>query len=387
MTLAVAYPMGAIYLSAPPFSLLQGISFLVTGFALFRAGSFVHEIAHMRGGQMLSFRIVWNLLCGIPFIMPSHFYENHVDHHNSHHYGTSRDGEYLPLGAGPVRDIFWFFIQAPFFPLYIALRLLLSPITFVDPRLRTWVLEHMSSYVINFRHRLTIPKTAPRRAWAALEIACSIRLAIMLGVVAIGIYPWSRLVQIYCLAVFTLLLNHIRNLVAHRYRNTGEPMSHADQLADSVTITGRRFSTELFFPLGLRYHALHHLFPGDPVPQPGPGPSPLDGTIAGRFAVSPNGRSQLLDGGSRACGRAPAHRRVSGRRRHRRVRTPPLPWARAELRAIADKDLPCSPSGELTRCSPLTLSGAVVSTTSGASASDDRSRPACRRAGACADRA
>ncbi|HEV3137280.1 MAG TPA: fatty acid desaturase [Pirellulales bacterium] len=264
LTLAVAYPVGAIYLSAPPFSLLQGISFLITGFALFRAGSFIHEIAHMRGGQMLSFRIIWNLLCGIPFIMPSHFYENHVDHHNSHHYGTLRDGEYLPLGAGPVRDIFWFFLQAPFFPLYIALRLLLSPITFVHPRLRTWVLEHMSSYVIHFRHRLTIPKSAPRRAWAALEIACSIRLAIMLGVVVIGIYPWGRLVQIYCLAVFTLLLNHIRNLVAHRYRNTGEPMSHADQLADSVTITGRRFSTELFFPLGLRYHALHHLFPAIP---------------------------------------------------------------------------------------------------------------------------
>ncbi|MBI3836945.1 MAG: fatty acid desaturase [Planctomycetia bacterium] len=264
LTLAVAYPSGAIYLGSPPFSLQQLISFIVTGFALFRAGSFIHEIAHMRGGQMLSFRIAWNLLCGIPFIMPSHFYENHVDHHNSHHYGTLRDGEYLPLGAGPVRDILWFFVQVPLFPLYVALRLLLSPITFVDERLRTWVLEHMSSFVINFRHRLAIPKTAPRRAWAALEIACSLRLAIMLGVVAIGMYPWTRLVQIYCLAVLTLALNHIRNLAAHRYRNTGGQMSHADQLADSINLTGGWFWTELFFPLGLRYHALHHLFPGIP---------------------------------------------------------------------------------------------------------------------------
>ena len=64
--------------------------------------------------------------------------------------------------------------------------------------------------------------------------------------------------------MFILGLNYIRNLVAHRYRNTGEQMSHAEQLSDSVTLTGDRLFTELFFPLGLRYHALHHLFPGIP---------------------------------------------------------------------------------------------------------------------------
>ena len=47
-----------------------------------------------------NFTIGWNLLCGIPMLMPSFFYENHIDHHNSHRYGTKRDGEYLPLGAG-----------------------------------------------------------------------------------------------------------------------------------------------------------------------------------------------------------------------------------------------------------------------------------------------
>ena len=48
---------------------------------------------------MRSFTIGWNLLCGIPMLMPSFFYENHIDHHNSHRYGTLRDGEYLPIGA------------------------------------------------------------------------------------------------------------------------------------------------------------------------------------------------------------------------------------------------------------------------------------------------
>jgi fatty acid desaturase len=263
-TSAVCYASVLTYLAAPRFSLQQVIAFTIAGFALFRVGSFVHEIAHMRSGEMLGFRVAWNLFCGVPFVMPSHFYENHIDHHNSHHYGTRRDGEYLPLGAGPIRDIVLLFAQVPFVPGYIALRLLLSPITFLHPRLREWTLEHTSSYVINFRHRLTIPAGAPRKAWAALELACCFRLAIMLAVVLVGLYPATRLVQLYCVAVFSMLLNYIRNPVAHRYANTGATMSHADQLSDSITIGGDRFWTELFFPLGLRYHALHHLFPGIP---------------------------------------------------------------------------------------------------------------------------
>ena len=66
------------------------------------------------------------------------------------------------------------------------------------------------------------------------------------------------------LAVFVIGLNWTRNLAAHRYRNTGDEMSYMGQLTDSINITGRPFVTELLFPLGLRFHALHHLFPGIP---------------------------------------------------------------------------------------------------------------------------
>jgi fatty acid desaturase len=59
-------------------------------------------------------------------------------------------------------------------------------------------------------------------------------------------------------------LNWVRNLAGHRFRNDGEPMSVLGQLLDSVTVTGSPFLTELMFPLGLRYHALHHLFPSNP---------------------------------------------------------------------------------------------------------------------------
>jgi fatty acid desaturase len=71
-------------------------------------------------------------------------------------------------------------------------------------------------------------------------------------------------VQLYFIAMFVLGLNYVRNLVAHHYRNTGNQMTHIEQLEDSVNIEGSWFWTELFFPLGLRYHALHHLFPSIP---------------------------------------------------------------------------------------------------------------------------
>ena len=264
LTLVVGYGCAAIYLRSPFLSVVGITTFLIAGFALFRAGSFIHEITHLHRGQMTKFQIVWNLVCGIPMLMPSFFYENHIDHHNTHRYGTIRDGEYLPLGVGSRWQLLGFWLQVPLLPVYIFLRLLLSPLTFLHPKLRTWALEHASSFVINFRHRLDIPASAPRKAWAALEIACCLRAATMLTVVALGVQPWTRLVQLYGLALMTLGLNYVRNMVAHHYRNTGAEMSYLAQLEDSVNITGTPFLTELFFPLGLRYHALHHLFPALP---------------------------------------------------------------------------------------------------------------------------
>ena len=56
----------------------------------------------------------------------------------------------------------------------------------------------------------------------------------------------------------------VRNLAAHKYVNTGARMTLQGQLEDSINITGQTWLTALLFPIGLRYHALHHLFPAMP---------------------------------------------------------------------------------------------------------------------------
>jgi fatty acid desaturase len=264
LTLTVGYGCAALYLRSAPFSVAQIAALVVASFALFRAGSYIHEITHMRRGEMTAFRVVWNLACGVPMLTPSYFYENHIDHHKSHHYGTERDGEYLPLGTSSIHAVLLFLAQCPLLPIYIFFRFLLAPITFVHPRVRNWVLEHMSSFVINYRHRLTIPAGAPRKWWAALEMLCCLRAWALIALVATGIHDWPRILQMYLLSVSVLGLNYSRNLVAHHYRSGGRRLTHLEQLLDSVNLGGRWFWTELFFPLGLRYHALHHLFPSLP---------------------------------------------------------------------------------------------------------------------------
>ena len=41
-------------------------------------------------------------------------------------------------------------------------------------------------------------------------------------------------------------------------------MTHLQQMEDSINITGQNWLTVVLFPVGLRYHALHHLFPSLP---------------------------------------------------------------------------------------------------------------------------
>lgn len=264
-SVSVGYAAAGLYFQAPWFSSAKGIFLAIAALALYRVSLFMHEIVHFRRNQMRAFRVVWNVVAGIPMLTPSFFYETHHEHHNAHRYGTGRDGEYLPLGHGTWRDIFLFLSQVLVQPLLVLMRfLILTPVSFLHPALRQWTLEYASSFVINLWHRREIPAEAPRTAWAWMEWACFLRTAAIFVLIAIGINPWFRPVELYLIAVSILSMNHLRTLAAHRYQSDGKEMSFADQFLDSTIVTGGPILTEFLCPLGLRYHALHHLFPALP---------------------------------------------------------------------------------------------------------------------------
>jgi len=283
LTLTVGYTAASVYLTANVLSLRQIVCFCLAVAALYRVAIFMHEIVHFRRGEMTAFKVGWNLLAGIPMLTPSFLYEVHIEHHNTQTYGTNQDAEYLPLGHGPWYRVVTFFLQPFLLPIYFALRfLLVVPVSFLHPAIRQWVLERMSSNAINFRHRREIRPDDRRAVWACVDIACSLRIWGMVFFAA-GM-PWLasqsqywrklfpnaswdqawRPLQLYAIAVGILVLNHLRTLVAHRYQSLGAPLSHQEQLLDSVDIVGDSVGTEIVCPLGLRYHALHHLFPALP---------------------------------------------------------------------------------------------------------------------------
>jgi len=51
---------------------------------------------------------------------------------------------------------------------------------------------------------------------------------------------------------------------AHRFRGAGDESTFVEQLLDSVNIDSRLPWDIIVAPVGLRYHATHHLFPGIP---------------------------------------------------------------------------------------------------------------------------
>lgn len=94
-----------------------------------------------------------------------------------------------------------------------------------------------------------------------LEWCCCLRAWALIVATWLGSVLWYQFLLLYGLGIMSLGLNYVRNLVAHHYKGDGKPTSYVDQLGDSVNIEGVPVITELFFPLNLRYHALHHLFP------------------------------------------------------------------------------------------------------------------------------
>ena len=117
--------------------------------------------------------------------------------------------------------------------------------------------------MINFKYQNLAKPDSQSAEDTFWELFTCFRAWVMLGLVFFGVMPWVRLPKLLLLAMAVLTINHIRTLVAHRYRSDGERVSHLEQFQDSTNITGG-WMTELWCPLGLRYHALHHLFPGIP---------------------------------------------------------------------------------------------------------------------------
>ncbi|MFM2409262.1 MAG: hypothetical protein RL481_90 [Pseudomonadota bacterium] len=234
--------------------------------ALYRAGSFIHELTHVRHRELPGFRLGYNAIIGIPLLVPSFLYEGvHQLHHARTRYGTVEDPEYLPLALMKPWTVPLFVMIAAFGPLVLLVRFaLLTPLSFLIPPLRTIVVERYSGLVINPVFRRRAPEGEMKKQWLVQEVAASVWAnALLIGVLT-GTLSLHAFLVFIGVASATIVFNQVRTLVAHLWENEGDVLSTTAQFLDSVNVPPPNMLSALWAPVGLRYHATHHLLPGLP---------------------------------------------------------------------------------------------------------------------------
>ncbi len=261
--LALAMFSGSLWLAAA--------GWLVAVLALYRAGLFIHELTHVTHRYLPGFRLGWNIVVGIPLMLPSFMYEGlHNLHHAKTRYGTQDDPEYLPLALMKPWSLPVFVAVAALAPIGQFLRFaILGPLSLVIPPLRRLVVAKYSGLIINPGFARRVAEGDERRRWLAQEVAVSIWAMALLGGVISGLVPLQPFLIFMSVISGIVVLNQVRTLVAHLWENDwadegGQEMTVTGQYLDSVNVSGGGFLAELWAPVGLRYHALHHLLPSVP---------------------------------------------------------------------------------------------------------------------------
>jgi fatty acid desaturase len=240
-------------------------SSLVCVLSVYRAMSFTHEVVHFR--QRLGvFRVVWNALAGVPLAFPSFMYsKSHAIHHNPKTYGTALDGEYIAFHLLSRWQIVGFLASSLWTPALLVLRFsVLFPLSLLSPALRTLLIERGSSVVITLNHKGEPPTGREKTEWLVMETACCVFWWAVFTASWVTQFDPQFFVLAYSVVVGALFLNGLRTLAAHRFSNDGKVMTVEEQLLDSVNLVNGppgSLLSALAAPVGLRFHALHHLFP------------------------------------------------------------------------------------------------------------------------------
>ena len=157
-----------------------------------------------------------------------------------------------------------FIAQALIIPILGLFRfVVLSPICWFIPGARKLVHRHASTMLVDPLYQRDDATPGLMRIVVLQEFFCFLagfwlifRNPILYGEVFDPLW-----ILAYCVAIGLLTLNEVRTLGAHRWTGEGGEMSFEEQLLDSVNYPNNAWLSELWGPIGTRFHALHHLFP------------------------------------------------------------------------------------------------------------------------------
>ncbi len=259
----VGWAMFFVAATALPGSLVHVAATLGAILAMLRAALFIHELSHLKRGQLPGFELAWNAMLGIPMLIPSLMYVgSHLDHHTRMGFGTNDDPEYAPIARWGRLRIVAFVFTVALLPLVLPLRWgLIGPISYFVPPLRRLVVGKLSTLVINSDYVRPMPRGPQVRRWIIQEAAAAGFVWLIAAAAYFGWVPLQWIAQWCIVSAGVLTVNQVRTLAAHHYENEGGTMDVEEQLLDSITLRGYPLLTVLIAPVGLRYHALHHYLP------------------------------------------------------------------------------------------------------------------------------
>jgi len=262
-SVCVGWALFAISVLAVPGSIVHVASTLGAVLALLRAALFIHEISHLKRGQIPGFEFAWNAIVGIPLLIPSLMYVgSHLDHHTRMGFGTNDDPEYAPIARWGRLRIVAFVFTVALLPLVLPLRWgVIGPVSHLIPPLRRLVVGRLSTLVINSDYVRPMPHGRHIRRWNLEEAAAAVFVWLVAAAVYFGVVPLQWIAQWCIVGGGILTVNQVRTLAAHHYENEGGTMDVEEQLLDSITLRGWPLVTMLIAPVGLRFHALHHYLP------------------------------------------------------------------------------------------------------------------------------
>ena len=246
------------FLSWPGF----GIACLAA-ICMFRATNFMHEAVHS-GRQIPGFTTVFNLYFGFVNKLPLYIYDVHRAHHLEEFYGTDEDSEYDLLRRN-LPNLLLPIVIVALQPALMILRFGVLPwfLPFIGTRGRNAVYRYASTFALNRRYRRPLPDAAERRKWYWQDAACALYLLVFVVLCLTGVLSWNLAWAWYEVAFIALLANYYRVMSAHVYLSGMAPTTRKQQILDSLTVTGSPWLWWLY-PVGLRYHALHHMMPQVP---------------------------------------------------------------------------------------------------------------------------
>ncbi len=263
---AIGWALFAVAARAPIGTPLHLVATLGAIFGLLRAALFIHELSHLKPGQLPGFEVVWNAIVGIPLLIPSLMYVgSHMDHHKRMGFGTNDDPEYAQIARWSRLRIIAFVLTVALLPLVLPLRWgVIGPLSRLNPAFRRLVVGKLSTLVINAAYVRPMPRGEQARRWDVEEAAAAIFVWAVAGAFFAGWIPLAWIVQWCLVGGGILAVNQVRTLAAHGYENQGEPMDAEAQLLDSINLRGWPILSVLIAPVGLRFHALHHYLPHIP---------------------------------------------------------------------------------------------------------------------------